>query len=199
MQTNILSRTLRFDLRSSNVCARPAMLEHHAKIVPQAIPGLEVVYIWDYVSVVNVMDMLRIVTGWHLFWPQIDRFIKLNFIMRILVIFIFLIVFFSLNSLSFQEHGYCVNCQHNTEGDQCERCKPGFIGNARQGTPHDCQPAATRPPCNCNNHSPRGCDSFGRCLVLPFFKFSFMVSWSSRYYYYCADFIQQYITIYIYI
>lgn len=63
MQTNILSRTLRFDLRSSNVCARPAMLEHHAKIVPQAIPGLEVVYIWDYVSVVNVMDMLRIVTG----------------------------------------------------------------------------------------------------------------------------------------
>uniref|UniRef100_F1KPK5 Basement membrane proteoglycan n=1 Tax=Ascaris suum TaxID=6253 RepID=F1KPK5_ASCSU len=64
-----------------------------------------------------------------------------------------------------KEHGFCVDCQHNTEGDQCERCKPGFVGDARRGTPHDCQPAATRPPCNCNNHSPRGCDSFGRCLM----------------------------------
>ncbi|VDL78700.1 unnamed protein product, partial [Nippostrongylus brasiliensis] len=63
------------------------------------------------------------------------------------------------------EYGFCVDCQHNTEGDQCERCKPGFIGDARRGTPHDCQPAATRPPCHCNNHSPRGCDSFGRCLL----------------------------------
>ncbi|WKX94185.1 hypothetical protein Q1695_011444 [Nippostrongylus brasiliensis] len=64
-----------------------------------------------------------------------------------------------------KEYGFCVDCQHNTEGDQCERCKPGFIGDARRGTPHDCQPAATRPPCHCNNHSPRGCDSFGRCLL----------------------------------
>ncbi|PIO69469.1 laminin B protein [Teladorsagia circumcincta] len=65
-----------------------------------------------------------------------------------------------------KEYGFCVDCQHNTEGDQCERCKPGFIGDARRGTPHDCQPAVTRPPCHCNNHSPRGCDSFGRCLRL---------------------------------
>ncbi|KAM3718657.1 Basement membrane proteoglycan [Dirofilaria immitis] len=64
-----------------------------------------------------------------------------------------------------KEHGFCVDCQHNTEGDQCERCKPGFTGDARRGTPHDCQPAATRPACMCNNHSPRGCDSFGRCLL----------------------------------
>ncbi|KAK6737082.1 hypothetical protein RB195_019650 [Necator americanus] len=64
-----------------------------------------------------------------------------------------------------KEYGFCVDCQHNTEGDQCERCKPGFVGDARRGTPHDCQPAATRPPCHCNNHSPRGCDSFGRCLL----------------------------------
>ncbi|CAJ0569653.1 unnamed protein product, partial [Mesorhabditis spiculigera] len=63
-----------------------------------------------------------------------------------------------------KEYGFCVDCQHNTEGDRCERCKPGFVGDARRGTPFDCQPAATKPPCQCNNHSPRGCDSFGRCL-----------------------------------
>ncbi|KJH47265.1 laminin B [Dictyocaulus viviparus] len=45
------------------------------------------------------------------------------------------------------------------------RCKPGFIGDARRGTPYDCQPAATRSPCQCYNHSPRGCDSFSRCLL----------------------------------
>uniref|UniRef100_A0A914WHN0 Basement membrane-specific heparan sulfate proteoglycan core protein n=1 Tax=Plectus sambesii TaxID=2011161 RepID=A0A914WHN0_9BILA len=63
------------------------------------------------------------------------------------------------------EYGYCIDCQHNTEGDQCERCKPGFTGDARRGTPNDCQPLAVRPPCHCNNHSPRGCDSYGRCLL----------------------------------
>ncbi|VDM94872.1 unnamed protein product [Thelazia callipaeda] len=64
-----------------------------------------------------------------------------------------------------KEHGFCIDCQHNTEGDQCERCKPGFSGDAHRGTPHDCQPITTRPACMCNNHSPRGCDSFGRCLL----------------------------------
>ncbi|KAI6183632.1 Basement membrane proteoglycan [Aphelenchoides bicaudatus] len=63
------------------------------------------------------------------------------------------------------QYGTCVDCQHNTEGDHCERCAPGFVGDARQGTPHDCQPAQTRAPCQCYNHSPRGCDSFGRCLL----------------------------------
>ncbi|PAV89183.1 hypothetical protein WR25_06183 isoform C [Diploscapter pachys] len=64
-----------------------------------------------------------------------------------------------------KEYGHCLDCQHNTEGDRCERCKPGFVGDARRGTPNDCQPAATRAPCQCYNHSPRGCDSFGRCLL----------------------------------
>uniref|UniRef100_A0A0N5BQ59 Basement membrane proteoglycan n=1 Tax=Strongyloides papillosus TaxID=174720 RepID=A0A0N5BQ59_STREA len=63
-----------------------------------------------------------------------------------------------------KEHGVCLNCQHNTEGDNCERCKPGFVGDARRGTPMDCQPEQAKPPCECHNHSPRGCDSYGRCL-----------------------------------
>ncbi|KAL3120703.1 hypothetical protein niasHT_007995 [Heterodera trifolii] len=67
------------------------------------------------------------------------------------------------------EYGACIDCQHNTEGDRCERCKPGFVGDARRGTPYDCRPApeiaVVRPRCDCHNHSPRGCDSYGRCIL----------------------------------
>jgi hypothetical protein len=30
------------------------------------------------------------------------------------------------------------NCQDNTEGDRCQYCKPGYVGNATRGTPYDC-------------------------------------------------------------
>lgn len=63
------------------------------------------------------------------------------------------------------QYGTCIDCQHNTEGDHCERCAPGFTGDARRGTPYDCQAEQAKPPCQCYNHSPRGCDSFGRCLL----------------------------------
>lgn len=30
------------------------------------------------------------------------------------------------------------SCEHNTEGRNCEYCKPGFYGDATRGTPFDC-------------------------------------------------------------
>uniref|UniRef100_A0A915KF28 Laminin EGF-like domain-containing protein n=1 Tax=Romanomermis culicivorax TaxID=13658 RepID=A0A915KF28_ROMCU len=38
------------------------------------------------------------------------------------------------------ENCRCVRCEHNTEGVNCEVCKPGFYGDARRGTPYDCKP-----------------------------------------------------------
>ncbi|XP_039611708.1 basement membrane-specific heparan sulfate proteoglycan core protein isoform X4 [Polypterus senegalus] len=36
--------------------------------------------------------------------------------------------------------GYCLSCQHNTEGPQCNKCKPGFFGDPRRGHADDCKP-----------------------------------------------------------
>lgn len=35
-----------------------------------------------------------------------------------------------------QTNGICRNCLYNTDGDHCEKCKPGFFGNASN---HECK------------------------------------------------------------
>ncbi|XP_066462350.1 basement membrane-specific heparan sulfate proteoglycan core protein isoform X4 [Eleutherodactylus coqui] len=37
------------------------------------------------------------------------------------------------------ETGYCMNCQHNTEGPQCNKCKQGFFGDPTRGTADACR------------------------------------------------------------
>ncbi|XP_030638763.1 laminin subunit alpha-2 [Chanos chanos] len=67
------------------------------------------------------------------------------------------------------ETAICQNCQHNTVGDRCERCAPGFYGVVR-GFTNDCKPCAcplTNPE---NNFSPT-CVNEGfndyRCTACP--------------------------------
>ncbi|KAM9297026.1 LOW QUALITY PROTEIN: basement membrane-specific heparan sulfate proteoglycan core protein [Gastrophryne carolinensis] len=47
------------------------------------------------------------------------------------------------------ETGYCINCQHNTEGPQCDKCKDGFFGDPSRGSPDACR------PCPCPLMDPR--------------------------------------------
>lgn len=44
----------------------------------------------------------------------------------------------SLNTICFSFQ----SCLHNTQGELCEQCAPGFFGDPTVGTPEDCQPCA---------------------------------------------------------
>ncbi|XP_062558821.1 basement membrane-specific heparan sulfate proteoglycan core protein isoform X3 [Armigeres subalbatus] len=57
--------------------------------------------------------------------------------------------------------GACLNCRHNTYGNNCEYCQPPYVGNATGGTPNDCTSRPSDPIIGCDHCDPRG--STGRC------------------------------------
>ncbi|XP_075059154.1 laminin subunit alpha-2 isoform X2 [Mixophyes fleayi] len=63
----------------------------------------------------------------------------------------------------------CQACKHNTAGDHCEKCAPGFYGIVR-GSPNDCQPCACPLQTASNNFSPtcimQGTNDY-RCTACP--------------------------------
>uniref|UniRef100_A0A670YYY9 Laminin subunit alpha 2 n=1 Tax=Pseudonaja textilis TaxID=8673 RepID=A0A670YYY9_PSETE len=50
--------------------------------------------------------------------------------------------------------GECLNCKHNTGGRYCDRCLPGFYGDATKGKADDCQLCACPLSISSNNFSP---------------------------------------------
>ncbi|XP_044068676.1 basement membrane-specific heparan sulfate proteoglycan core protein isoform X9 [Siniperca chuatsi] len=58
------------------------------------------------------------------------------------------------------ETGICTSCLHNTQGEFCEQCAPGFFGDPTVGTPEDCQPCACPHTDPDNQFSPT-CESLG--------------------------------------
>ncbi|XP_021269242.1 laminin subunit gamma-3 isoform X1 [Numida meleagris] len=63
--------------------------------------------------------------------------------------------------------GRCLRCLHNTTGEQCQQCRPGFYGDALSTNP-----AGKCAPCNCNPDGSalglEGCDpGTGQCHCLP--------------------------------
>ncbi|GCC23743.1 laminin subunit alpha-2 isoform X2 [Chiloscyllium punctatum] len=50
--------------------------------------------------------------------------------------------------------GECLNCQHDTTGRFCDKCRPGFYGDPTRGTPNDCHPCSCPLLISTNNFSP---------------------------------------------
>ncbi|CAJ1078287.1 laminin subunit alpha-2 isoform X2 [Xyrichtys novacula] len=50
--------------------------------------------------------------------------------------------------------GHCLDCFHHTTGPYCDKCLPGYYGNATRGSPTDCQGCACPLSLPSNNFSP---------------------------------------------
>lgn len=61
---------------------------------------------------------------------------------------------YSHSNICHSETGICRNCQHNTTGNHCDKCAPGFYGIATRGSPNDCMTCACPLPDASNNFSP---------------------------------------------
>uniref|UniRef100_A0A8C3RW26 Laminin subunit alpha-5 n=1 Tax=Chelydra serpentina TaxID=8475 RepID=A0A8C3RW26_CHESE len=65
--------------------------------------------------------------------------------------------------------GICIHCQHNTEGDRCERCKDGYVGNVSLDGPLRCM-GCPCPLSIASNNFAVGCVHKGstmQCLCRP--------------------------------
>ncbi|XP_015124906.1 laminin subunit alpha-1, partial [Diachasma alloeum] len=50
--------------------------------------------------------------------------------------------------------GECTICEHHTTGPKCDRCAPGYYGDATRGTPDDCKQCACPLTISTNQFSP---------------------------------------------
>ncbi|KAK7100471.1 laminin subunit alpha-2-like isoform X2 [Littorina saxatilis] len=71
---------------------------------------------------------------------------------------------YSHSNVCHPETGVCKDCMHNTTGDRCDFCAPGFYGIATRGSPYDCAPCACPLTEPSNNFSPT-CRGVGSNLM----------------------------------
>ncbi|XP_042353016.1 laminin subunit alpha-3-like [Plectropomus leopardus] len=77
--------------------------------------------------------------------------------------------------------GVCINCQHNTDGVNCERCIEGFY--RPYGVPPESPTGCI--PCRCDERTTAGCEmGSGRCLCKPQFAGENCDRCADGYYYY---------------
>lgn len=61
---------------------------------------------------------------------------------------------------SFSSSGICLDCQHNTQGHNCEECLPNFYRRHGEGTADACL------PCPCSSESSSGSCHLGESVSL---------------------------------